>query len=277
MAQNIAALRAKVEFDLRGRASAPFDYRDHKIIETVPSGIEEIDLLAGGLPRGGLTEICGPPCSGRTSFLLSALASRTAHAEACVLIDGSDNFDPHSAEAAGVELKQLLWVRCRNIEQALRATDLLLQSRGFGLIAVDLSEIAPETVRHVPLNAWFRFRRGVEDTPAILVVLDQEPNAKTCASLVLRLGSEPARWLATLENHAANLCVHPFARLLDGFDVRAEVLRSRIQPAVVARVSNGSAFACASGETGSFETKAIWNGTGNLRIDPRPKDPQTRE
>ena len=60
MAQNLAALRAKIEFDLRGRASAPFDYRSHKLIETVPIGIPEIDYLAGGLPRGGFTEICGP-------------------------------------------------------------------------------------------------------------------------------------------------------------------------------------------------------------------------
>lgn len=120
MVQNLAALRAKIEFDLRGRASAPFDYRERKFVETASIGIPEIDYLAGGLPRGGFTEICGPPCSGRTSFLLSALASRTAHAEVCVLVDGSDNFDPHSAQAAGVELKQLLWVRCRNIDQALR-------------------------------------------------------------------------------------------------------------------------------------------------------------
>lgn len=276
MAQNLAALRAKVEFDLRDRASAPFDYRNHKLLETVPIGISEIDFLAGGLPRGGLTEICGSSGSGRTSFLLSALASRTAHAEVCVLIDGNDNFDPHSAQAAGVELKQLLWVRCRNIDQVLRATDLLLQGRGFGLIAVDLSDIPAETVRHVPLNAWFRFRRGVEDTPTILVVLDQEPNAKTCASLVLRLGSEPARWSTTMEADAASSSAYPLASLLDGFCVRAEVLRSRIQPAIAAHFHNGFAAACAGG-TGIFETKAIWNDSGNLLIEPKPTGSKRRE
>src|SRR5487761_666724 len=271
MSQNLVALRAKVEFDLRGRASAPFDYRGHKLIETVSSGIPEIDFLAGGLPRGGLTEICGPPCSGRTSFLLSALASRTAHAEACVLIDGSDNFDPHSAAAAGVELKQLLWVRCRNIEQVLRATDLLLQGRGFGLIAVDLSDIPAETVRHVPLNAWFRFRRGVEDTPTILVVLDQEPNAKTCASLVLRLWSEAARWSTTIETHTADSFVHPSAWLLDGVDVRAEVLRSRIQQTAVEGFHRGFASASIGGDTGIFGTEAIWNDPSNLLFESKSK------
>ena len=229
MAANLAILRSHVESALAGRVSAPFSYRDRKIMETVSAGIPEIDSLAGGLPRGGLTEICGPPCSGRTSLLISALAERTAHDEVCALVDGRDAFDPHSAQAAGVELKQLLWVRCRNIDQALRATDLLIQGGGFGMIALDLSDIPPETVRYVPLNAWFRFRRAVEDTPTILVVLEQEPNAKTCASLVLQLGTEPAIWSNKREIHAGDFYPHPSACLLDSFEIRAEVIRSRMQ------------------------------------------------
>ncbi|HKD64969.1 MAG TPA: hypothetical protein VKB40_13135 [Candidatus Acidoferrales bacterium] len=232
MSGNLAALRLQVETALAGRVTAPFSYRDRKLVEMVSAGIPEIDALTGGLPRGGVTEICGSPCSGRTSLLVSALASRTAQAEVCALVDGRDAFDPHAAAAAGVELKRLLWVRCRNIEQALRSTDLLLQSGGFGMIAVDLSDILPATVRHVPLNAWFRFRRAVEDTPTILMLLEQEPNAKTCASLVLRVGFEGARWVGTAsENRAGDFCAaNSSACLLEGAGVRAEVVRSSVQP-----------------------------------------------
>src|ERR1700691_6243801 len=107
----LTALRSKIESALAGRVPAPFTYRDRKVMETVSAGILAVDSLAGGLPRGGLTEICGPPCPGRASLLFPGLASRTAEAEACPLVDGRDGFDPHAAEAAGVELKQLLWVR----------------------------------------------------------------------------------------------------------------------------------------------------------------------
>jgi recombination protein RecA len=227
MAGKLAILRSQVESALVGRVSAPFLYRDRKIIETVPMGIPAIDSLSGGLPRGGLTEICGPPCSGRTSLLISALAERTAQDEACALVDGHDTFDPHSAQVAGVDLKQLLWARCRNIDQAFRTTDLLVQGGGFGLIALDLSDIPPETVRYIPLNAWFRFRRAVEDTPTILIVIEQEPNAKTCASLVLKLGNERAQW-STAAEHLGNAC-YPSACLMDSFEIRAQVLRSRMQ------------------------------------------------
>ena len=267
---SINALRSRVESSLAGRIPAPFAYRDRRVVDTASSGIPEIDLLAGGLPRGGLTEICGPPCSGRTSLLLSALAARTAQAEVCALVDGRDGFDPHAAQAAGVQLEQLLWVRCREMEQALRATDLLLRGGGFGLIAVDLADIAPETVRGVPLNAWFRFRRAVEDTPAILLLLEQESNAKTCASLVVRLEAEPARWLATREDPAASFqhslvqhpgVQHPWTCLLDGFGVRAEKIQARVQP-VKEIVFAGPPWRTADGAAdgpGIFRTRTGWS------------------
>lgn len=243
MAANFAALRSQVELALAGRVAAPFTYRDRKTVTTVPTGVPEIDSLTGGLPRGALTEIFGPSCSGRTSLLVSALSARTAQEEACALIDGADAFDPHSAEAAGVELRKLLWVRCKNIEQTLRATDLVLQGGGFGFIAVDLSDISPRLVRHVPLESWFRFRRAVEDTPTVLVVLEQESNAKTCASLGLRMEAEAARWARTMPVPDADFVRNSLGGLLDGLSARGEVSRSRGQKV---------------GE-GTFRTRADWD------------------
>jgi recombination protein RecA len=233
-ASSLAALRSKIELDLRGRVLSPFNYRDRNVFEIVSTGIPEIDAAVGGLPRGAMTEICGPPCSGRTCVLLSALAARTANGEACALVDARDSFDPYLASTAGVALNQLLWVRCQNADQALRATDLLIQSGGFGLVAVDLSDIAPKIVRYVPLNAWFRFRRAVEDTPTILMVVEQEANAKTCASLVLRLKAQPAEWKQAVAERSPirdfqNFMKYPFARLLKGFEIAADVVRSRVQ------------------------------------------------
>ncbi len=303
MRSHLAALRSHLELSLSGRVTSPFGYRDRKSVETVLTGIPQIDSLAGGLPRGALTEICGPPCSGRTTVLLSALASRTAESEVCALIDARDSFDPHSAAAAGVELQRLLWVRCRNLDQSLRAADLLIQGGGFGFIALDLSDIAPETVRHVPLNAWFRFRRAVEDTATVLVVLEQESNAKTCASLVLQMQMEAARWSSagkftakSVEN-AANahsrienprIFSHPHASVLDGCDVRPELLHARVQsinmpqarngPVSIARhfpASNDAAEISGNEydreNTGSFAAQSAWSYLRTLPVEARLK------
>ena len=133
--------------------------------EMASSGIAAMDAFTGGLPRGCLTEICGPASSGRTTLLLSALAAATRRGECCALVDASDALDPQSATAAEIDLDRLLWVRCgenspqKCLEQLLRAADLLLESGGFGLIALDLGDLPPQTARRIPLTTWFRFRR----------------------------------------------------------------------------------------------------------------------
>jgi hypothetical protein len=240
-----AALRLQVEAALAGRVLAPLEYRNRQVVEAVSCGIGEIDALTGGLPRGCLTEVFGGACSGRTSLLLAALAARTRDGEVCALVDGRDAFDPAAGLAAGVSLRQLLWVRCKTIEQALRATDLLIQGGGFGLIALDLSDMAARVVRQVQLSVWFRFRRAVEGTATILFLLGQESNAKTCASLVLRMEGEAGLWSETSQKTSREkswetglgksakdpqpgLAV-PQGCLLEGAKSWAEVVRSRMQ------------------------------------------------
>lgn len=256
-ATSLVTLRSQMEAHLRGRVASPFAYRDRNAFDLVSTGVPEMDAFVGGLPRGALTEICGAASSGRTSLLLSALASRTAAGEVCALVDTRDSFDPLTANAAGVALKKLLWVRCQNIDQALRAMDLLIQAGGFGMVAVDLSDVPTRTVRQVPLNAWFRFRRAVEDTPTILLLLEQEPHAKTCASLVLRLQAREMRWT---EAAAAG---YPFAKLLRGFSVGGDVVRSRIQMPErrVVNIRAGAQpklAASLSTDCGMFEAETIW-------------------
>src|SRR3954468_17835260 len=103
------------------------------------TGISAFDHFLGGLPRGSVTEIYGPATSGKTTFLTSFLARATAAGEFCALVDATDSFDPLSASTANADLTRLLWVRCHGIEEALKATDLLVHSGGWGLVAMDLS------------------------------------------------------------------------------------------------------------------------------------------
>jgi hypothetical protein len=172
--------------------------------ELVPSGVPEVDLATGGLPRGCLTEIFGAASSGRTSLLAAILAAAVARDEVCALVDAEDAFDPASAAAAGVRLDRLLWVRCRhNAEHALQAADLLVQGGGFGLVAMDFGDTPPAAARRISLTSWFRLRRAVEHTPTVLLAVALQSNAKTCASLMLECAREGAEWAAPQSSIAA--------------------------------------------------------------------------
>src|SRR5262249_24752406 len=115
-----------------------FKLNNHDYEEVIPTGIPEIDALAGGLTRGAITEIFGPESSGRTSLLLSTLSYATNNDEICALVDTSDVLDAHSAINAAIDLDRLLWIRCSgNLEHSFKAVDLLLQGGGFGLVVLD--------------------------------------------------------------------------------------------------------------------------------------------
>ena len=204
-----AALRQQFDSFLGG----PLDWRARPLPETVPSGAPGIDL-----PRGSLTEIVGPASSGRTSLLLSILAAATARQESCALVDAEDAFDPRSAASAGVCLARLLWVRCgHHAGHALQAADLLIQGGGFGLAILDLGDTPPAVARRISRTSWFRLRRAVENTPAVLVTVSQQSLAGTCASLALQCAREQAAWSGA-----------PASRLLRHIRVRAtSTYRSR--------------------------------------------------
>jgi recombination protein RecA len=154
-------------------------------LSALPSGwrfAADPELLQG-FPRGRISEITGPRSSGRTALLHSLLAASTEAGECAALVDSSSAFDPCSAAAAGVRLDKLLWIRCGgNAEHALRAADLLLQAGGWGVVALDLMEAAPAALARIPPTAWFRFRRTIEPTPTILVVLADRPLTRSCSA-----------------------------------------------------------------------------------------------
>jgi recombination protein RecA len=210
-------LRSEIEARFPGIGGIR-SFRDGEYLST---GIAAIDKATGGVPLNALTEICGSSVvsSGKTSLLLSLLSQATQQGRFCALIDAKDSFDPASAEAAGVNLSLLRWTRCgktrqrlKPLEQAFKATDGLLQNGGFGLIAVDISDIPEKYVRNVPISTWFRFSKVVENLPTALVFIEQHPHATSCAGLVLKLLAEPA-------THTG--------KLLTRFNLKAEVIRTR--------------------------------------------------
>ncbi|MBZ5491724.1 MAG: DNA recombination/repair protein RecA [Acidobacteriia bacterium] len=231
---SIAEIRAQVERQIPGalsvfKRSAP---------EVFPTGIAALDRELGGIPKGALTQICSPAeiTSGRTSMLVSLLAQVTGKEQVCAVVDATDCFDPESAEANGVCLSRLLWVRCsgsrmKAVEQAFKAADLLIQNGGFGIIAIDLGDVDEKLIRKIPLTTWFRFARVMEPLPTALVMLLPCPAAQNCAALTLNV-SASAQWSGpgTL----------PHNRLLAKVECKVEVVRTRTRKAVQGTRNNST-------------------------------------
>jgi recombination protein RecA len=193
--------KAEIESEISSRFASAFKQHEKRPAEVISTGIPQIDALTiGGLPRGAMTEIFGPASSGRTSFMLSGLAHATKHEEVCALVDTSNAFDPKSALQAKIDFNRLLWIRCaNNLEHAFKATDLLLQAGGFGLVILDLGDVPAKNARRIISSWWYRFRRTLEATPTALIVIAEESCVRACAALALELRGETCLWSSSGE------------------------------------------------------------------------------
>ncbi len=322
MQSRSAALRRDIENNLASRIPAALSHQAVQAPRLLPIGNEAVNsLLGGGLPIGGICEFTGPASAGRTSLALSVLSEATVDS-ACAYIDVSDSLDARSAAAAGVRLKNLLWVRFSEmqvqrpsltqpakaqnaaapsrdgaadrdrstqhhgirhprtettgidrdlkkmlvqkadarlkkmegtpgfpnqrlslaavpkeqvayehlnarradasdplrqidrraadearerasspsvvqgglrrdakpwskLDKALRTADQILQSGGFRVVVLDLASIPPDQALRIPSATWYRFSRAAQEGDAILLLLTQEPCARSSAKCVL--------------------------------------------------------------------------------------------
>jgi hypothetical protein len=134
------------------------------------------------------------------------------------------------------------------IEQALRATDLLLQAGGFSAIVLDLGSIAPEHVTRIPLATWFRYRAAAERSRASVLLLTQYACSKSSAGLVLRLEAvQPSNGESTV---------------LGGIESRIAVSRRRFTdaPAEVVPLRKPPQRASGTGMGADWRSKTAWAG-----------------
>ena len=192
------ALRIEIERALTNRFPSALTPARRLEPDRADIGIPQIDaLLGGGFPVGAISEITGPASSGRTGIAWSFIAKRTSAGQVCAWVDVSNALDPESAAATGVELKRLLWIRCRteaqptnskpwsHLDQALKATDLLLQAGGFAAIVLDLGDVSPMQARRIPLATWYRYKLAADQSRSSLLVLGKSTYAQASAAVVV--------------------------------------------------------------------------------------------
>ncbi len=133
----------------------------------LPSGWGSLDaLLGGGWPAGGLVEILG---HGGTSLALGAVRAAQQQELPIAWIDGSNSFCPATAS---LDPSRLTWVRAgasqgrSAVSSALFAADVLLRSRAYSLLVLDLP-----ARRSPSRSAWFRLARLAVRAETTLLLL----------------------------------------------------------------------------------------------------------
>jgi hypothetical protein len=240
----VAALAARRLDRTLTSALPPVDPHDDQAVGA--TGLPPFDAgIGGGWPRGQLSELVGPSSSGRTSLWLRTLAAATARGEVVALIDALDQLDVESAEAAGVDLTRLLWIRghvvtnpglCRDlnqraVDQAIKALTLVLQAGKVGVVVFDVSEAPADALKRLPFTTWLRLQRMVEGSQTTCLLVGREPMARSSAGLTVRVGRDGRMGGVPAPAHRAEAHqathVRMGHRLFDGLDITTRVIRAR--------------------------------------------------
>jgi hypothetical protein len=175
-------------------------------INALPTGIEALDrALAGGLPRGRLTEITGPLGSGTTSLVRHIIAAAN---QRVAYVDAARTLVPRD----WAHVNALWVVRPPTPQRGAWSADVLLRSSAFGLVVLDS---APPLTRSVTM----RLVQLARESDAALLVLGETPALQTGAAVRLRVNS----WRVSVDKGgsltlvevprelgmARRLCTHP--------------------------------------------------------------------
>ena len=200
-----------------------------------PTGLVGLDdQLGGGLARGHLSEIVGPPSSGRTSVLCAMFAAATTRGEVVAYVDAFDSFDPVSGDAAGVDLSRMLWIRGRQasgyttsrgvrsgqaVDDAIKAAGLVCQAGRFGIVAIDLAEASVTAIQRLPFTTWRRLARAIEGSETVGVVVGPTSMGRSALgrSVLLRWTEGSVQWAGST----------PRSRVFSGLEIDARVESTR--------------------------------------------------
>src|SRR5437016_7429099 len=180
--------------------------------ETIlPTTIEPLDaLLGGGLARGKVTEVAGR--GERYSIVIATPAAATSLGEAAALIDLGDGFDPQLGQAAGIDLRRMLWVRPATMKQAVMAAEMI-GATGIQFVALDCGDrqcsgrlqpavqspgrLKPAATRRAPDAAWVRLARVAESHGCTMLVSAPYALTGTTSEAMVATFASRARWIGS--------------------------------------------------------------------------------
>jgi hypothetical protein len=227
--QSGSALEKKLSLEVRER-------------QVLTTSVPELDrVLGGGLVRGALVEMVGPPSSGRFACVLAVLAAVTSVGMPASLIDLGDHLDPQQAAMAGVDLARLLWLRPRSAKDALASAETAIAA-AFPLVVLDLGLSPMRGALVTSGGAWLRLKRASRAHRAALLVSSRRPVCGFAAEIVLAMRRQRSSWIQTGPGLLVGLLVELSVKLARAQGRSAsEKLSLAVEPGAMARGDEGEA------------------------------------
>ncbi|MGB0371048.1 MAG: hypothetical protein ACPGN3_06820 [Opitutales bacterium] len=90
------------------------------------------------------------------------------------IIDTQQTWNP--SQLSSEALRHILWVRCREQSQALRAADVLIRDENFRIILIDLRTLSHSALKRIPQSHWYRLQRIAQNQNSTLIAATSFPS-----------------------------------------------------------------------------------------------------
>jgi recombination protein RecA len=156
-------------------------------VQPWPTGLSAVDRLSGigGLPRGRVSVLQGPPGSGKLSLGLDLLARATHELSQTVVLDLHGGFDPWTLQPRDPDLSALVVVRPPNPSAAGEAAVALARAGASFLLVLD----------PLPESALAPLESAAAHSNCAVVVIDEGNDRALAHASSLTLGSERICWV----------------------------------------------------------------------------------
>jgi recombination protein RecA len=92
-----------------------------------------------------------------------------------------------STSSARVSLSCEYGTRQKALDRAVKALNIILQAGGFGVVVLDLGEVAAHTIKRLPYTTWLRLHRVIEGSETACVLIGSEPIARSAGGVTIQM------------------------------------------------------------------------------------------
>jgi recombination protein RecA len=205
-------------------------------IPRIPTTFAELDaLLAGGLPRGRISEISGPATSGKLTVAAKVIAAAHRERDAVAAwVDTWHTCDADYLHRCGIDLSRLLVARPAALDDALTMILRLVESRSLAVLVVDtlspLGGSGNDDARLAGALSQLVTLLVETQTAAIFLTEPELPSHALAYAAAVRLSIRRERWITR-------------SRDVRGYEGQVELTKNRL------------------GRTGTARLKITINGT----------------